>query len=164
MLRAIYSSLLASPVTSRTNSQAKHGCTWYSKEGSPPAFRVMLFYLGKEQASPPVKSKLSSQATEDLSRPGCRKRKCRCGCVSPCGLCDSANCFCLAQDAKFGDHFFAMFLHVPHTHRGNGWPLLLSVAILRVRSRVTEYGSALCGLCHDLVLCRQCRCDDGDDG
>jgi hypothetical protein len=101
---------------------------------------------------------------DSRARPGCRKRKCRCGCVSPCGLCDSANCFCLAQDAKFGDHFFAMFLHVPHTHRGNGWPLLLSVAILRVRSRVTEYGSALCGLCHDLVLCRQCRCDDGDDG
>jgi hypothetical protein len=43
-------------------------------------------------------------------------------------LAACANCFfCLAQDAKFGDHFSEMFLHVPHTHRGKGW--LASIAI-----------------------------------
>jgi hypothetical protein len=129
MLRAIYSSLLASPVTSRTNSQPEHGCTWYSKEGSPPAYRVMLFTSERNKPCP-----LQAQAflhkppricQDSRARPGCRKRKCRCGCVSPCGL--RKLLFCLAQDAKFGDHFSEMFLHVPHTHRRKGW--LASIAI-----------------------------------
>jgi hypothetical protein len=71
--------------------------------------------------------------------------------------------FALRKDAKFGDHFFVvMFLHVPHPHRGNGWLPLPSVAILRVRSRVTEYWSALCAMTRYRV--DDCRCDDGDDG
>jgi hypothetical protein len=100
MLRAIYSSLLASPVTSRTNSQAKHGCTWYSKEGSPPAFRVMFCTSERNKPCPLSSLSFSSQATEDLSmsRPGCRKRKCRvwmCFALRLARSCQIA--FCLAQ-------------------------------------------------------------------
>jgi len=101
MLRAIYSSLLASPVhASRTNSQAEHGRTWYSKEGSPPAFRVMFCTSERNKPCPLSNLSFSSQATEDLSmsRPGCRKRKCRvwmCFALRLARFCQIA--FCLAQ-------------------------------------------------------------------
>jgi hypothetical protein len=62
-----------------------------------------------------------------------------------------------------------MFLHVPHPHphRGNGWLPLLSVAILRVRSRVTEYGSALCAMTRyrvDNVVVMMAMISNGKDG
>ena len=80
--------------------------------------------------------------------------------------------FALRKDAKFGDHFFVVvFLHhVPHPHRGNGWLPLLSVAILRVRSRVTEYGSALCAMtkfcidCAVVIMVMMVIINNGKDG
>ena len=148
MLRAIYSSLLASlapleqirnqgtdarGIRKKDHRRHSESCFCTSERNKPcPLSSLKLFFT-----KPP------RICQDSRARPGCRKRKCRSvDVVSHLAACAILPKFAFLPCARceVRRSHLDVFLHVPHTHRGDGWLPSLSMAILRVRSRVTEYG------------------------